>query len=74
MDIKLSTPMFVISPDLSDVLKHIMDVSSALLGVLKKVKWRHGPHAGKSLYEMMEANGTIQIMQRDICQAIEGLL
>ena len=49
-----------------------MDVSSSLLGVLKKTKWWLGPGVGKSVYELLEINGVIESRQATITQTIQG--
>ena len=72
MDVSFSIPAMVLSPDLSNVQSHVMDVSSALLDVLKKVKWWLGPSAGKSLYEIIEVKGIVKTLQNGIFQAIQG--
>lgn len=73
-DIKFSIPAVTLSPNLGEILSHLMDVSSALLGVLRQVKWWLGPGAGKSLYEMMEVNGVVETLHSNVFQAIQGLV
>jgi len=51
-----------------------MDMSSSLLGVLKKTKWWLGPGVGKSVYELLEINGVIENRQASITQTIQGQL
>ena len=63
----------VLEPSLDEVYSQLMDMSSALLDVLKHIKWWLGPSAGKNLYDMLELNGVIKSMQSGILQAIQGI-
>lgn len=72
VDIKFSIPRVVLEPSLDEVYAQLMDISSALLGVLRHVKWWLGPSAGKNLYDMLELNGVVKSMQSGILQAIQG--
>ena len=72
VDIKFSIPRVVLEPSLDEVYSQLMDVSSALLDVLRHVEWWLGPSAGKNLYDMLELNGVIKSMQSGILQAVQG--
>lgn len=73
VDIKFSIPRVLLDPSLDEVYSQLMDISSALLDVLRHVKWWLGPSANKPLYEMLELNGVIKSMQGVIFQAIQGM-
>lgn len=72
VDIKFSTPRVVLEPSLDEVYSHLMDISSALVGVLRHVKWWVGPSVGRNLYDMLELNGVIKSLQSGVLQAIQG--
>lgn len=72
VDVKFSIPRVLLEPSLDEVYSQLMDVSSALLSVLKEVKWWLGPSSGRPLYELLELNGVIESMQNGILQAIQG--
>lgn len=72
VDIKFSIPRVVLEPSLDEVYSQLMDVSSALLDVLRHIKWWLGPSAGKNLYDMLELNGVVKSMQSGILQAVQG--
>lgn len=72
VDIKFSTPRVVLDPSLDEVYSQLMDISSALVGVLRHVKWWLGPSMGRNMYDMLELNGIIKSMQSGVLQAIQG--
>lgn len=72
VDIKFSIPRVVLEPSLDEVYSQLMDVSSALLDVLRHIKCWLGPSAGKNLYDMLELNGVVKSMQSGILQAVQG--
>lgn len=72
VDIKFSIPRVVLEPSLDEVYSQLMDISSALLEVLRHIKWWLGPSAGKNLYDMLELNGVVKSMQSGILQAVQG--
>lgn len=72
VDIKFSIPRIMLEPSLDEVYSQLLDVSSALLEVLRHVKWWLGPSVGRNLYDMLELNGVVKSMQSGILQAIQG--
>ena len=72
VDIKFSIPRVVLEPSLDKVYSKLMDISSAILDVLRHIKWWLGPSTGKNLYDILELNGVVETMQSGILQAIQG--
>lgn len=72
VDIKFSIPRVVLEPSLDEVYSRLMDVSSAILDVLRHIKWWVGPNSGKNLYDILEVNGVVETMRSGILQAIHG--
>ena len=72
VDIQFSIPRVVLEPSLDQVYSLLMDMSSALLGTLRQVKWWVGPSTSRNLYDMLEVNGVIKSMQSAVSQAIQG--
>ena len=72
VEVHFSTPQIELIPSLNEVHSNLGDVSSALIEVLRHVRWWVGPNAGTALYESFEVNGAIASMQESIEQAIYG--
>ena len=62
----------MLEPSLDEVYSQLMDVSSALVGVLRHIKWWLGPSMGRNLYDMLELNGVIRSLHSGVLQAIQG--
>lgn len=73
VDVKFSIPYIHIDPSLAAIRVHVAEVSSAILSVLHDARWWVGPDAGRSLYDIFEANGAIVHVKNEIQRAIEGL-
>lgn len=72
VEIHFLIPKICLKPSLEDIHSHLSQVSAAIVHVLNQVKWWVGQSAGKPLYDVFEANGTIQSFHESIMQAIEG--
>ncbi|KAL5457324.1 hypothetical protein EMCRGX_G034572 [Ephydatia muelleri] len=73
VDVKFSIPYIHIDPSLAAIRVHVAEVSSAILSVLHDARWWVGPDAGRSLYDIFEANGAIVHVKNEIQRAIEVL-
>ena len=72
VEIHFLIPTICLRPSLEDIHSHLSQVSAAIVRVLHQVTWWVGQSARKPLYDVFEANGTIQFFHESILQAIEG--
>ena len=67
--IQLSIPRIHMEPRLSDIHIQFVQVTSALLSVLRNLSWWAGPGTGREFHVMWDASGAVDHMHTEILQS-----
>ena len=73
-EVQFSIPRIRLESGLEAVHSYLAQVSDAIVWVLQHVTWwaGSGGGAGRGLYEILEGNGTIEGMRKNVTQAVQG--
>lgn len=73
VDVHFATPRIQLQPTLDGVHSDLLEVSDALLRVLRQLKWWARPNAGRTLYDVFEVGAKETAMRTTILKSIQGM-
>ncbi len=74
VEVHFLIPRICLKPNLDDIQSYLLRVSMAMTSVLHQVMYWGGPNAGRPVYHVLEAKGTMQLFNERINQAMEGII